>query len=72
MLLYPEGVLLLNPTAAATLALCDGRRSFAGIVADLLSRYSVEPDELAHDTEDLLSRLRDRGLVRVTPGEGEA
>jgi pyrroloquinoline quinone biosynthesis protein D len=70
VLLYPEGVLLLNPTAAAALALCDGRRCFAEIVADLVDRYPVCRDELARDLGEFLSRLRERGLLRETLVEG--
>ena len=35
VLLLPEGILQLNPTAAAILLRCDGRHSVGDIVADL-------------------------------------
>jgi pyrroloquinoline quinone biosynthesis protein D len=62
VLLYPEGVVLLNDTGAAILDLCDGRRSVADIAAILQERYrcNVTPDVI-----DYLSRLAERELVRV-------
>lgn len=40
VMLYPEGVVKLNETAAAILLLCDGQRTAAAIVADLNHRYT--------------------------------
>ncbi|MBA2565036.1 MAG: pyrroloquinoline quinone biosynthesis peptide chaperone PqqD, partial [Gemmatimonadetes bacterium] len=39
MLLYPEGLLLLNPGAQAVLELCDGQRTLAEIAAELATRF---------------------------------
>ena len=39
MLLVPEGVVRLNPTAVAVLELCDGERSVDEIVSTLSARY---------------------------------
>jgi pyrroloquinoline quinone biosynthesis protein D len=72
VLLYPEGVLLLNPTAAAVLALCDGRRTAAAIAAELAGRYQASTDAVEADVTGLLGRLRGRGLVFVPDGEGDA
>src|SRR5438874_2384916 len=63
ILLYPEGVLLLNPTAAAVLGLCDGRRPLAEVVALLGDRYRTAREELTRDVTGLLDRLRERGLL---------
>jgi len=41
VLLYPEGMVKLNRSAAAILTRCDGRRSIADIVADLERTYSA-------------------------------
>ena len=47
VLLGPESVLVLNPTGAAILQLCDGRRDVGGIVAELRGRFDgVEPGEV--------------------------
>jgi pyrroloquinoline quinone biosynthesis protein D len=41
VLLYPEGMVKLNQTAAAILTRCDGERTIADIVADLERTYSA-------------------------------
>ena len=66
VLLYPEGVVLLNDTGAAILDLCDGQRSVADIAATLQERYhcgDVTPDVLEY-----LSKLVEQQLVRATSG----
>jgi pyrroloquinoline quinone biosynthesis protein D len=62
VLLYPEGVVLLNDSGAAILELCDGERSVAAIAADLQSRFHV--DVLA-DVLEYLDDLVNKELVRV-------
>jgi pyrroloquinoline quinone biosynthesis protein D len=42
VLLYPEGMVKLNPSAAAILTRCDGARTVADIISDLERVYSVE------------------------------
>lgn len=39
VLLGPESVLVLNPTGAAILQLCDGRRNVEAITAELRDRF---------------------------------
>jgi len=39
VLLYPEGALALNATAANVLELCDGERTIDDIAHELSSRY---------------------------------
>jgi pyrroloquinoline quinone biosynthesis protein D len=41
VLLYPEGMVKLNQSAAAILTRCDGARTIADIVADLERTYAV-------------------------------
>jgi pyrroloquinoline quinone biosynthesis protein D len=41
VLLYPEGMVKLNPTAADILSRCDGFTPVGAIVSDLELRYSV-------------------------------
>jgi pyrroloquinoline quinone biosynthesis protein D len=62
VLLYPEGVVLLNDTGAAILDLCDGRRSVADIAAVLHERYGCD---VVTDVIEYLSRLVEKELVRV-------
>ncbi|HXM38466.1 MAG TPA: pyrroloquinoline quinone biosynthesis peptide chaperone PqqD [Gemmatimonadales bacterium] len=65
VLLYPEGLVILNPTGAEILGLCDGVRSLAAIVATLEQRYGatgLEPDVCT-----LLDGLAAKGLVLYGP-----
>ena len=62
VLLYPEGVVLLNDTGAAILGLCDGRRSIAAIAAALEEQYRCN---VMADVIEYLSRLAERELIRV-------
>ena len=62
VLLYPEGVVLLNDTGAAILELCDGKRSIAEIASVLGERYHCD---VTADVLEYLSQLVERELVRV-------
>lgn len=66
LLLYPEGALVLNPTAASVLELCDGNRSVGDVVALLRERYPGA--DVGADVLDLLTRVRERGLVVNSDG----
>jgi pyrroloquinoline quinone biosynthesis protein D len=70
VLLYPEGVLLLNPTGAAIVELCDGHRTFAELVDELAARYNAPVEELSRDVGEYLIRLRDRSLLELPPTQG--
>lgn len=61
MLLFPEGALVLNPTAAAVLELCDGKRTVSAIVTELEERY--QGGSVGNDLRHLLSRIAERGLL---------
>ena len=62
VLLEPEGVLVLNPTGATILGLCDGERTVVEIVEELRGKYSgVAGDEV----RDFLSRLVAKRLVEL-------
>jgi pyrroloquinoline quinone biosynthesis protein D len=61
VLVYPEGAVLLNPTGAAILELCDGQRSIAAIAQILGERYNCD---VVDDVTEYLSQLADRELVR--------
>jgi pyrroloquinoline quinone biosynthesis protein D len=63
VLLYPEGVLVPNATAAAVLALCDGESTVAEIAAALGDRYR---GVRAQDVTDVLARLESRRVVEWT------
>jgi pyrroloquinoline quinone biosynthesis protein D len=61
VLLIPEGVVRLNPTAAEVLELCDGERSLEDIVGALSERY--EGADLRDDVHELVDAMARRGLV---------
>jgi len=66
LLLVPEGVVHLNTTATATLALVDGTRDADAIVAALAERFDAQPGELADDVRSLLAALVERGFLLVS------
>jgi pyrroloquinoline quinone biosynthesis protein D len=61
LLLVPEGVVRLNPTAAEVLALCNGERSVNEIVSALSARY--DGIDLRDDVRVLVDAMTRRGLV---------
>ncbi len=63
VLLFPEGVLVPNKTAAAILELCDGARHVSEITTVLGKRYSGVRES---DVLDVLARLKDRQVVEWT------
>lgn len=61
VLLYPEGALALNPTAAEVLALCDGERTIDEISSELSARYDGAP--VRPEVENLVEAIAGRGLM---------
>jgi pyrroloquinoline quinone biosynthesis protein D len=61
LLLIPEGVVRLNPTAAEVLELCDGERSVDEIVDALSARY--DGADLRDDVRELIDAMAQKGLV---------
>jgi pyrroloquinoline quinone biosynthesis protein D len=61
VLLIPEGVVRLNPTAAEVLELCDGERSLDDIVDALSGRYGGA--DLGDDVVELVDAMAQRGLL---------
>jgi len=64
-LLYPEGVMMLNPTGEAIVRLLDGERSMNDVIATLSARYQVSPDVLGKDVAEYLSGLCERHVVEA-------
>ncbi len=60
VLLFPEGVLVPNATAAAVLALCDGEATVDQIAMRLGDRFA---GVRAQDVTDVLARLEGRRVV---------
>lgn len=66
VLLFPEGVLMLNPAAAEVLTRVDGARRVADIADELVALHPDTPaSAIAHDVRELLLRVRDRGFLSL-------
>nr|WP_042195102.1 pyrroloquinoline quinone biosynthesis peptide chaperone PqqD [Kibdelosporangium sp. MJ126-NF4]CEL21662.1 Coenzyme PQQ synthesis protein D [Kibdelosporangium sp. MJ126-NF4]CTQ92442.1 Coenzyme PQQ synthesis protein D [Kibdelosporangium sp. MJ126-NF4] len=63
VLLFPEGVLVPNATAASVLQLCDGVATVAEITAELGRKYDGVRVE---DVRNVLTRLGERRVVQWT------
>jgi pyrroloquinoline quinone biosynthesis protein D len=64
ILLYPEGILVLNKTGHAIVALCDGNSTIEKITALLAGQFqAATPEQMNHDVRDYLSALRARNLL---------
>ncbi|MER5997705.1 pyrroloquinoline quinone biosynthesis peptide chaperone PqqD [Nonomuraea angiospora] len=57
LLIVPERIVVLNTEAAAIVALCDGARTVADIVAEL-------PEGAEPDVVEFLERVRAEGWLR--------
>jgi pyrroloquinoline quinone biosynthesis protein D len=65
LLLFPEGVLVLNQTAHDVLALCDGQRTVGEIVKTLAAQYATEASAIDGDVKEILQRLADKSFVTL-------
>lgn len=65
VLLGPESVIVLNPTGADILGLCDGHRSVSDIVAALQERYHRVVDD---EVTAFLTRLVSKRCVEIDDG----
>ncbi|AAU92559.1 coenzyme PQQ synthesis protein D [Methylococcus capsulatus str. Bath] len=62
VILYPEGMIELNETAAAILELCDGQHNLTSIVDKLERKYDasgIEPD-----VREMLESALNNGWIR--------
>ena len=66
VLLYPEGVLVLNPTGHAIVSLCTGEATLAEIVGKLGKHYKVSEQTILPEVTEYLNRLRARNLLEVS------
>jgi pyrroloquinoline quinone biosynthesis protein D len=61
LLLLPERVVKLNPSAAAILRLCNGGRTVGDIIVELEARYSKSG--LQSEVMEFLRRVSEQGWV---------
>ena len=67
VLLYPEGILILNETAREIVTRCDGKTTIAEIVAALAAEYESSAAALESDIAECLDDLRRRKLIVFAP-----
>jgi pyrroloquinoline quinone biosynthesis protein D len=63
VLLYPEGMVKLNNSAAAIMSRCDGVRTVADIVADIERTYGVTG--LSADVAAFVTMARDNSWLEL-------
>ena len=63
VLLYPEGMVNLNPSSAEILQRCDGKKTVASIIAELEQQF---PDvELADDVREFVQIALSNGWLQA-------
>ncbi len=67
VLLFPEGLLVLNSTAHEIAALCDGVMTGRDILASLGAQYEIDEMTLRADVEECLADLLQRNLIVLKP-----
>lgn len=67
VLLFPEGVLILNETAREIVARCDGKTTMAEIAEALASEYETSVAELENDLTECLDDLAHKKLIVFAP-----
>ena len=66
VLLYPEGVLMLNTTGHAIISLCDGTATVEEIATALAKRFqAVSFEQMKSDIGNYLEALRARNLLQL-------
>jgi pyrroloquinoline quinone biosynthesis protein D len=61
VLLYPEGMVQLNPSAAEILMRCDGERTIGAIVHELEAAFNAQG--IAPEVSSLLEEGQRRGWI---------
>ena len=64
ILLYPEGLIKLNPSAGEILKRCDGQASVAHIIAELQAAFEGADADIAQGAHAFLSVACDKGWLR--------
>jgi pyrroloquinoline quinone biosynthesis protein D len=60
ILLFPEGLLILNQTAHEVIAMCDGKHKVSTIVQSLSDKYKTHVEA---DVREMLSKLVEKRLL---------
>jgi pyrroloquinoline quinone biosynthesis protein D len=67
ILLFPEGVLILNSTAHDIVSLCDGQATGHDILTALSAQFEVDEPTLRADVVECLTDLLRRNLILLQP-----
>lgn len=65
ILLYPEGLIKLNPSAGEVLKRCDGERTVDAIIADLQAAFPGNDAAIADNVRAFVSLACDKGWLRA-------
>ena len=63
VLLYPEGIVILNPTAHEIVTHFNGKISVDGIIRQLSEAYDESEENLRRDVVETLADLKRRNLI---------
>ena len=64
VILFPEGAIKLQGTGRQVLERCDGQRTFAEIIAELLKEFgTTDPAKIRADISAFLEQLQRRRIV---------
>jgi len=67
VLLFPEGLLVLNATAHEIVRRCDGKTTLAQLLEQLAAEFDAPADVLRDDVWENLEALRRRNLLLFAP-----
>jgi pyrroloquinoline quinone biosynthesis protein D len=63
VLLFPEGLLVLNATAHEIVRRCDGQTSIAEMIRQLTDEFDAGEETVRNDILENLTQLRHRNLI---------
>lgn len=67
VLLVPEGIVRLSPTAAEIVSAIDGLRSVGEIAALMSERFDTRENDASEDVVQLLRRFADHAWIALEP-----
>ena len=66
VLLYPEGMIQLNPSAGEILNRCQQQTTIAEIISDLQNTFAeADPEDLARDVMEFIHEANDQGWLEL-------
>ncbi|EIJ41238.1 coenzyme PQQ biosynthesis protein PqqD [Beggiatoa alba B18LD] len=65
VILYPEGMVQLNPTAGEILQRCNGQRTVSDIVQDLQTAFPQGGEAIVQDVHEFLKAAQEHGWISI-------